>query len=151
MDVFDKKKRSWIMSRIRGKNTKPEIRVRSALHRLGYRFRIHRKDLPGRPDIVLSSHRTAILVHGCFWHRHGCLLAGNPKSNVAFWRKKFRRNVSRDQENMTLLQDLGWKAIVIWECETKNWNALVLRLSRLLCDDPYLRPDQAEFYGSISP
>jgi DNA mismatch endonuclease, patch repair protein len=139
MDTVDEQKRSWIMSRIPGKNTKPETRVRSALHRLGYRFRIHRNDLPGRPDIVLPSKRTVILVHGCFWHRHSdCRLASNPKSNVQFWRDKFDRNVRRDQKNMERLRGLGWRTIVVWECETKNWNGLVLRVSRLMCDDPYL-------------
>ena len=96
MDRISKEHRSWNMSRIKGKNTKPEIIVRKMLHRMGYRFRIHRKDLPGRPDIVLPKHKTVIFVHGCFWHRHkDCKYAYNPKSRVEFWQKKFRDNVNR--------------------------------------------------------
>ena len=96
-DPLSKEKRSWNMSRIRSRNTTPEILVRSLLHRLGFRFTLRRKELPGKPDIVLPRHRTVLFVHGCFWHRHqGCRGATTPGSNTAFWRKKFRRNVERD-------------------------------------------------------
>lgn len=109
------------MSRIRGKDTTPEVAVRSALHRLGYRFRLHRRDLPGRPDIVLPKHGTVIFVHGCFWHRHArCRYAYTPKSRVEFWQRKFQQNVERDRRVQRELRRLGWKVIVVWECETAN-------------------------------
>ena len=104
------------MSRIGPKDTSPELIVRSTLHRLGYRFRLHVKKLPGKPDIVLAKHRTVIFVHGCFWHRHkGCKQASTPKSNQAFWQEKFARNVERDRRNVRSLKQLGWKVIIIWE------------------------------------
>jgi len=105
------------MSRIRSRDTGPELLVRSALHRAGYRFRLHRKDLPGRPDIVLPKYHTVVFVHGCFWHRHkGCKLAYTPKSRVAFWKKKFQSNVDRDRRKARALRQLGWHVITIWEC-----------------------------------
>ena len=119
------------MSRIRGKDTKPEIAVRSILHRMGYRFRLHRRDLPGKPDIVLPKHRTVVLVHGCFWHRHrGCKYAYTPKSRVQFWQKKFHENVERDRRNRKDLRKEGWKVIVVWECEVRDPDKLVVRLAR---------------------
>lgn len=133
MDSLTKERRSWNMSRIKSKDTKPELRVRSLLHRLGYRFRLHRKNLPGRPDIVLPKYKTAIFVHGCFWHRHeGCRFAYNPKSRMDFWRKKFEENQRRDKKNSTKLKELGWKVAVIWECETQNSKKLNLTLIEIL-------------------
>ena len=121
MDIISKKKRSWNMSRIRGKNTKPELYVRSLLHRLGYRFRIHSQTLPGRPDVVLTKYGTVIFVHGCFWHRHrNCKYAYTPKSRAAFWQKKFNENVERDTKARRALMKLGWNVITIWECEVPN-------------------------------
>lgn len=109
------------MGRIRSKNTKPEKVIRSLLHRMGYRFRLHRKDLPGKPDIVLPRYKTVIEIRGCFWHRHeGCKNATMPKSNTEFWQEKFKKNVERDRDNEKKLQDLGWNVIVIWACELKN-------------------------------
>ena len=109
------------MSRIRGKDTKPELRVRSQLHRMGYRFRLHRKDLPGRPDIVLPKYDTVIFVHGCFWHRHkGCGACYTPKTRPEFWKKKFGGNIRRDRTNINLLRKQGWKVLIIWECETDS-------------------------------
>jgi len=109
------------MSRIRSKDTKPEITVRSALHRLGFRFRLHRRDLPGNPDIVLPRHQAVIFVHGCFWHRHrNCPLAYKPKTRKAFWTSKFDGNVQRDRRNRTALRKAGWKVLVIWECESQS-------------------------------
>ena len=106
------------MSRIRGKNTTPERVVRSELHSRGFRFRIHRKDLPGSPDIVLPKYRTVIFVHGCYWHRHeGCKYATTPKSNVEFWLNKFNENTQRDSRNQKALKELGWKVLIVWECE----------------------------------
>jgi len=119
------------MSRIKGKDTGPEVRVRSLLHRMGYRFRIHKKDLPGKPDIVLPKYRTAIFVHGCFWHRHeGCRKAYNPKSRRDFWEEKFRQNKSRDIKNMNLLREQDWNVIVIWECEINDESRLSERLTK---------------------
>jgi len=121
------------MSRIRGANTKPEIRVRSLLHHMGYRFRLHRKDLPGKPDIVLPKYETVIFVHGCFWHRHpDCQFAYTPKSRVEFWTKKFARNVERHDEVEAELTALGWNVVVVWECETKNEDALYELLTERL-------------------
>jgi DNA mismatch endonuclease (patch repair protein) len=106
------------MSRIRSSNTAPELALRRALHALGFRFRIHRKDLPGKPDIVLPRYRTVVFVHGCFWHRHvGCKVATTPKSNTAFWVEKFDKNVARDSRSKILLEAQGWKVIIVWECE----------------------------------
>lgn len=121
------------MSRIRGKHTRPEVAVRRALHRLGFRFRLHRPDLPGRPDLVLPRHQTAVLVHGCFWHRHpGCRDATTPKSNVEFWEAKFVRNVARDAEIERALAAAGWRVLTIWECETANGEDLEAKLTRAL-------------------
>ena len=128
-DRISEARRSWNMSRIRGKDTKPEIAVRSMLHKLGYRFRLHRNDLPGQPDIVLPSRKTVILVHGCYWHRHpGCKYAYSPKSRVDFWEKKFADNITRDRRNMVELQSIGWRVLVIWECELREPDELKNRL-----------------------
>ena len=109
------------MSRIRNRDTKPEKLVRSILHRKGYRFRLHRKDLPGKPDIVLPRYKKVILVHGCFWHRHkGCRFAYNPKSRQDFWQEKFNKTVWRDQIVADQLRKQGWQVYVIWECDTKD-------------------------------
>ncbi|MDA1164362.1 MAG: DNA mismatch endonuclease Vsr [Planctomycetota bacterium] len=133
MDRLIQEHRSWNMSRIRGADTKPEIRVRSMLHQMGYRFRLHRKDLPGKPDIVLPKYATVVFVHGCFWHRHpGCPFAYTPKSRVDFWSKKFARNVERHEEVERELQSLGWRVIVVWECETKAADVLHEVLTRVL-------------------
>lgn len=121
--------RSRLMRSVRQKNSAPEIRVRSALHRAGYRFRLHRRDLPGSPDIVLPRHRIAIFVHGCFWHRHaGCKRATEPKTRVAFWSEKFRHNVERDARAWMALQDRGWIPVVVWECETMDSLGIVARV-----------------------
>ena len=121
MDKRTKRQRSWNMSRVRGKDTTPEKMVRSFLHRRGFRFRLHVKNLPGHPDIVLPKYRTVIEVRGCFWHRHqGCKRATTPSSNTAFWDAKFIRNIERDKKNEILLNELGWRVIVVWECEIKQ-------------------------------
>lgn len=113
--------RSELMSRVRQKNTKPEVRVRQILHAMGYRFRVHRKDLPGTPDIVLPGRRKAIFVHGCFWHRHpGCKKASIPKIRVDFWASKFAANQARDARTLAALQELGWTTKVVWECEIRD-------------------------------
>ena len=123
MDVFSPEKRSQVMSRIRSKDTKPEKIIRSILHKLGFRFRINRKDLPGKPDIVLPKYNTVIFVHGCFWHRHeGCRYATMPATRVEFWAEKFRGNVMRDARNRDHLIAAGWRVFEVWECDLKEAN-----------------------------
>ena len=128
-DTLSQKRRSWNMSRVRSKDTKPEILVRSLLHRNGFRFRLHKKGLPGKPDIVLGRYRTVIFVHGCFWHRHkGCPDSTTPKTRTAFWEKKFKENMERDKRTTLALHDLGWNVIVVWECEIHRPENLLKRL-----------------------
>ena len=132
-DVHDKKTRSYNMSRIKGKDTKPEMLVRRFLHANGFRYRLHVKDMPGKPDIVLPKYKTMIFVHGCFWHQHpGCKRAQTPKTQPEFWEHKFRNNLARDRRNVTALEQRGWKVSVIWECETKTQQGLFAALRRSL-------------------
>ena len=134
-DTLSREKRSWNMSRIKGRDTKPEMLLRSLLHREGFRFRLHDKRLPGRPDIVLPGRRSVIFVNGCFWHRHeNCRFAYTPKSKQAFWLKKFADTVRRDREKQKMLADLGWQVLVAWECELQIDSALLISdiSSRLL-------------------
>jgi len=120
-DRFSKEHRSWVMGRVKGGDTRPEMTVRKAAHRLGYRFRLHRRDLPGKPDLVFPKFRKAIFVHGCFWHSHkGCRRATIPASNAEFWTAKLRRNVERDTLAAATLTEEGWEVLVIWECQTKS-------------------------------
>jgi DNA mismatch endonuclease (patch repair protein) len=113
--------RSALMSRVKGKNTRPELIVRRLVHKLGYRYRLHRRDLPGSPDIVLPRGRKVIFVHGCFWHRHpGCPRASTPKTREAFWESKLSGNVKRDAAAQLALEAAGWKVLVVWECETRS-------------------------------
>ncbi len=124
-DIFTPSQRSRCMSKIKGKNTAPELSVRSLLHRMGFRFRLHVKDLPGCPDIVLPKYRSVIFVHGCFWHRHvGCKYAYTPKSRQNFWTEKFRRNVERHEQVAEQLRLKGWNVIVLWECQLVDYDAL---------------------------
>jgi len=119
-DTISAERRSWNMSRIRGRDTGPEMRLRSLMHRAGFRFRLHGKDLPGKPDIVLPKYRTAIFVHGCFWHRHeGCRNATTPSTRTEFWQEKFDGNVERDKRNTAALEAAGWTVITVWECDLK--------------------------------
>ncbi len=131
MDVVSPEVRSRMMSSIRGKNTQPELIVRSLVHRLGLRFRLHGKGLPGRPDLVLSRHRTVILVHGCFWHRHSCGLAAVPRTRPEFWAAKFDANVRRDARNRAALEALGWRIVEVWECEVRDLESLAMRIRAL--------------------
>jgi len=128
-DIISKEKRSWNMSRIRAKNTKPEMVVRSAMHKAGFRFRLHVTGLPGKPDIVLPKYKTVIFVHGCFWHRHkGCRYAYTPKSRIEFWCNKFDANVRKHKEVTENLTSSGWRVIVFWECEIlKNVDSFIRR------------------------
>lgn len=129
MDTVSKEKRSEIMSKIRGKDTKPEKIVRSLLHSMGYRFRLHRKDLPGKPDIVLPKYKTVIFVHGCFWHRHeGCKFSTMPGSNIPFWKSKFENTIRRDMRSTIELEKMKWNVIVVWECQTKKQDSLIKSL-----------------------
>ncbi len=136
MDVVDKQTRSRMMANIKGKNTKPEITVRSLLHRQGFRFRLHDKSLPGKPDLVLKKYKAVIFVHGCYWHRHeNCKLASTPKQNTEFWLKKFNENLRRDGEVYYKLKLLGWRTAVIWECairDKKNLPAYIKTLTSWL-------------------
>jgi DNA mismatch endonuclease (patch repair protein) len=120
-DIVDRQRRSEIMSRIGPRDTVPELAVRRAAHRMGLRFRLHKKELPGRPDLVFAKYRLAVFVHGCFWHRHaGCKNATMPKTRPEFWQRKFRGNVERDRRACDELEHLGWRTLIIWECETEE-------------------------------
>jgi DNA mismatch endonuclease (patch repair protein) len=112
------------MSAIRSSDTKPELLVRKLAHRCGYRFRLHRKDLPGKPDLVFPGRKAVIFVHGCFWHMHGCPSVRVPKSNADYWQPKLERNQRRDAESISALRSQGWKVLTIWECETNDLSAL---------------------------
>ena len=120
VDIVDPKTRSRMMSGIRSKNTRPETLVRKRLHALGYRFRVHRRDLPGSPDIVFPRYNAAILVNGCFWHGHGCRLFKWPKTRPEFWREKILGNIQRDERKLSQLRDLGWRIGALWECEMRG-------------------------------
>jgi DNA mismatch endonuclease (patch repair protein) len=133
-DVHSKATRSYNMSRIRSRDTAPEKLVRSLVHKLGLRFRLFRADLPGRPDLYLPRHQTVILIHGCFWHCHGCKVGGKtrPKSNTSYWSQKLQRNMERDLENIKALKSLGLRVVIVWECWTRNPVRLANKLNRLL-------------------
>lgn len=124
-DKLSPQRRSEVMSAVKSKNTIPELRVRYALHAMGYRFRLHRKDLPGKPDIVLAKYKLCIFVHGCFWHQHpGCFRATVPSSNREFWVNKLSGNIERDRKNERELKVMGWQVCIVWECEAKKLNKL---------------------------
>jgi DNA mismatch endonuclease, patch repair protein len=132
-DVFSTEKRSWIMSQVRGQDTTPEIKVRSMTHRLGYRFRLHRKDLPGNPDLVFPSRKKVIFVHGCFWHGHNCSRGGRiPKTNTEYWSEKLSKNIERDRKNQEALRSLGWEILIIWECDLKAPDNVIYSINRYL-------------------
>ncbi len=141
------------MGRIRSKNTKPEIIVRSVLHRMGFRFSLRRNDLPGHPDIVLPKHRTAVFVHGCFWHKHkGCKIFSMPKSRVNFWKNKFDTNVGRDKKNQRELRKLGWDVIVLWECQIMKYPEKIAErlLKKLELQFKDLRPENIQYHPKYS-
>lgn len=121
------------MSRVSDKNTKPEIVVRSLLHRMGYRFRLHKKDLPGKPDITLPKHKKVIFVHGCFWHGHaGCTRSKRPATNREFWREKLEKNIARDKVTVNALNNLGWEVLAVWSCEVQDTNKLETKILSFL-------------------
>jgi len=125
--------RSEMMRAVRRESTEPELIVRRTLHGLGFRYALHRKDLPGTPDIVLTKHRTVVFVNGCFWHHHdGCPRASVPKTNSDYWFRKFERNKARDIRNRADLKALGWRVVVVWSCETRDAASLVRKLKRVL-------------------
>ena len=133
MDIVSPKKRSLMMAGIKGKNTRPEMVVRKLVHGMGFRFRLHRKDLPGSPDLVFPRLRRVIFVHGCFWHRHpGCKFAYTPKSNVQFWLEKLEANVRRDALALKALEALSWEILIVWECELSNLSVLAQKLNSFL-------------------
>jgi DNA mismatch endonuclease (patch repair protein) len=133
-DVFDPEQRSAVMRAVKSRNTAPEIAVRRAAHALGLRFRLNRTDLPGKPDLVFPGMKTALFVHGCFWHGHSCPRGDRmPASNRDYWRAKIGRNVARDKASLSALKELGWTAVVIWECETRDKAALARLVARRLC------------------
>lgn len=131
-DMFSREKRTWIMSRIRSSDTQPERFIRRMLHGLGYRFRLQRNDLPGRPDIVLPKYRTVIFVHGCFWHGHDCSEGRRPLTNTQYWNAKIDRNVKRDALRVREYRRIGWKRIVVWTCELEHPDRIERRLGKLL-------------------
>lgn len=133
-DIFSREKRSWLMSRVKAKDTLPEIKVRSMLHLMGYRFRLYRKDLPGRPDIVLPRFKKVIFVHGCFWHGHSCKKGQHlPETRTDYWRDEINKNTVRDQDVLEKLKAIGWQPLVLWECEIKDENVLKSTISSFLC------------------
>ncbi|MHB1587390.1 MAG: very short patch repair endonuclease [Acidiferrobacteraceae bacterium] len=131
-DTLTAQQRSANMRAVRSKNTAPELLVRSMLHRLGYRFRLHRRDLPGTPDIVFPARKSVLFVHGCFWHGHECPRGSLPSSHTDFWQRKVIKNKERDSRALEQLRKDGWKSLTVWECETKYNNRLAKRLSRFL-------------------
>ena len=140
MDILSTEKRSEVMSRIRGQDTKPEMMVRRLVHRLGYRYRLHGKHLPGKPDLVFPGRKKVIFVHGCFWHQHsGCKAATMPKTRADFWRNKLERNVERDEQQKAELANGGWEVLTIWECQLQQ-NDLVERIQSFL-DETGSSPD----------
>ncbi len=133
MDTLSPDDRSRVMSRVRDKNTKPEMKVRRLVHGMGYRYRLHQKHLPGSPDMVFASRKSVIFVHGCFWHRHlGCKRAELPKSNVEFWENKLETNRRRDEESQQRLLELGWRVLTLWECELGEMDVVALKIKRFL-------------------
>jgi len=140
MDTVSPAKRSSVMAQVKGRDTRPERVVRSLLFRYGFRFRLHRADLPGTPDIVLPRYKTVVFVHGCFWHRHpGCKRASMPASNVAYWEQKFARTVARDAANQAALERLGWRVVIVWECALRTFEHDFDAMAALI-----RRPDDSE-------
>lgn len=133
-DIFSVEKRSWIMARIHSRDTRPELLIRSVVHRMGFRFRLGGAGLPGRPDLVFPRMKKTLFVHGCFWHCHNCQRASVPTSNTAFWEKKLLGNARRDRQNYHKLKALGWSYLVVWQCELRKENRLLSKLKRYLED-----------------
>lgn len=155
-EKLSRERRSANMRAVHGKDTAPEIVVRRIVHGMGYRYRLHGRDLPGKPDLVFRSRQKAVFVHGCFWHRHkGCPRASEPKSNINFWRAKLDRNAARDAEQLRALKKIGWRVLVVWQCELKNERRLAAKLRSFLGQrSVYMSrkkqpgPDDKEQFGS---
>lgn len=144
MDKIAPELRSKVMASIRGRDTRPEILVRSLLHRMGYRFTVRNRKLPGSPDVCLPKWRAVVFVHGCFWHQHRpCTLARMPRSNLTYWRPKFERNRKRDREALRALRYLGWRTLVIWECQLDDLDSLIIRVTSFLRSKAVPRPTLA--------
>ncbi len=135
MDTVSPKERSRIMASVPQRHSTPEIAVRRLVHSMGYRYRLHRRDLPGTPDLTFISRRKVIFVHGCFWHRHGCRLTTTPETNAEFWANKFRENQERDERVVRQLTRAGWGVLVVWQCEIKDEGELAARIRSFLGDD----------------
>ena len=137
MDTFSKEERREIMRRVHSTDTSAERTIRSLLHAMGFRFRLHRNDLPGKPDVVLPKYRSVVFVHGCFWHRHpGCVRASTPAENREYWLPKFERTIARDQRTISKLRERGWNVVIVWECELKDADALRRRLFSEIAEKP---------------
>ncbi|MEC7907086.1 MAG: DNA mismatch endonuclease Vsr [Verrucomicrobiota bacterium] len=154
-DKISKLHRSWVMSRVKGRDTKPELIARSLLHNLGYRFTVNgprNRKLPGKPDIVLPKYRTVVFIHGCFWHRHpNCKIATTPKSNQDYWLPKFRKNVERDRRKQKAIREAGWNVILIWECELKDLGAVAAGLiNELPREVKYELPEEMDSHGLVA-
>ena len=135
MDRISKERRSWNMSRIRSKDTKPEKMLRSRLHMQGYRFRLHHKDLPGKPDIVFPKYKIVVFVHGCFWHGHNCSFAHTSKSNKVFWQNKIQINKKRDKKRVRQIKNIGWNSVTVWECQVhKGLDKVISKVKNYLWD-----------------
>lgn len=148
-DKISKDQRSANMRAVRTRNTGPEMRVRQIAHELGYRFRLNLRDLPGKPDLAFPGQRKVIFVHGCFWHQHqGCPRGNAPQSNLSFWQPKLARNKTRDEEQLAAVKKRGWRALVVWECQTKDKKRLAARLRRFLGS---LRSAQSPRIGALPP
>lgn len=132
MDKIPPARRSANMRAIRSFDTKPELVVRKLVHRCGFRYRLHRRDLPGKPDLVFPARRAVIFVHGCFWHMHGCPSVRVPKSNMDYWKPKLERNRKRDEESVAALEAKGWRVLTVWECETSDLTVLELKIREFL-------------------
>jgi DNA mismatch endonuclease (patch repair protein) len=132
MDTFSPRQRSEIMRRVRGADTKPEMTVRRLVHKLGFRYRLHVKELPGHPDLVFPKMKKVIFIHGCFWHGHRCPAAAHPQSHRSYWEAKLKRNAERDRRNLRELRKAGWDVRIIWECQIRNRGSLTTRLLRFL-------------------
>ena len=147
-DIYSQEKRSSIMARVPAAGTKPERHVRQVAHGLGYRYRLHKANLPGRPDLVFPRHRKVIFVHGCFWHGHeNCRKAKRPESNRPFWNRKLSRNVERDQQDVAALRETGWMVLVVWECETRNRAQLSTKILDFLAKEAREESRQRENQG----
>lgn len=148
-DTRTKAQRRRIMQSVKGKDTGPEWAVRRLLHRLGYRFRLHRKDLPGKPDLVFPGRKKIVFVHGCYWHAHGCRYGRPPKSRLDYWLPKLERNKQRDAEKTEVLEVLGWQVLVVWQCETKDLDSLAAKLTAFLDDVDSRRSTSSAMSGRM--